>query len=346
VDVRVHLPSLATLAEVRARSEQIHCELWGQAEAVARQNPDSTTTALFISSLNDTINLHTRRMIALTAARLPETILLGIYLVAFLAMALLGFQYSFHGERNEIAGRAGRSVLDTQVAHRRPQPPRPGAAQGESAGDDRPATATAKVNRRRCLRMKDDGFKTIAFGAGIAGGAALSGMCSPFGRGTCAGAQRMLRSSAMAGDELVGNPIHVTTRAVTIRAKPAEVWPWLVQMGYERGGMYSYDWVDRVMEILDRESTWQVMPECQQLEAGCVILMGSGPSWPVAELEPNRSMALHIQETGAHVSWSYLLEELEGERTRLVLPVRAWLAIKPQIIPLLVVMDPGEFLMV
>jgi len=103
VDIRIHLPNLARLAEVRSRSEQIHGELWSRAEAVALQNPDSTTAALFISSLNDTIDLHTKRLIALTAGRLPETILIGIFLVAFLAMALLGFQNSFHGKRSEIA---------------------------------------------------------------------------------------------------------------------------------------------------------------------------------------------------------------------------------------------------
>jgi hypothetical protein len=103
VDVRVHLPSLVTLAEVRARSEQIHGELWARAEVLARQNQGSTVAALFISSLNDTIDLHTKRVIALTAGRLPETILIGIFLVALLAMALLGFQSSFHGKRSAIA---------------------------------------------------------------------------------------------------------------------------------------------------------------------------------------------------------------------------------------------------
>jgi len=103
----------------------------------------------------------------------------------------------------------------------------------------------------------------------------------------------------MAGDDLVEHPIHVTTRAVTIRAERADVWPWLVQMGYGRGGMYSYDFVDRVMGILDRESTWQIMPEHQHLEVGSIIPMGSGPSWPVAALEPCRVMVLHIQEPGS-----------------------------------------------
>jgi hypothetical protein len=41
-------------------------------------------------------------------------------------------------------------------------------------------------------------------------------------------------------------------------------------------------------------------------------------------------MVLHIQEPCVHVTWSYLLEDLDGERTRLVLLVRTWLEIKPQ----------------
>jgi hypothetical protein len=195
--------------------------------------------------------------------------------------------------------------------------------------------------------MKDNRYKAIAFGAGIVGGAALSVyLFSLRPRQLRWGATDAEVKRAMAGDELVTNPIHVTTRAVTIRAERADVWPWLVQMGYGRGGMYSYDFVDRVMGILDRESSWQIMPEYQQLEAGDVIPMGSGPSWPVAVVEPCRSMVLHIQEPGVHVTWSYLLEEFGWRRSRLVLRVRTWLEITPQIVPLLAVMDPGEFLMV
>jgi hypothetical protein len=195
--------------------------------------------------------------------------------------------------------------------------------------------------------MESDKSRSIAFAVGIAGGVALSVyLLGIRPRHMRWGATDDEVTRSMAGDDLVKNPIHVTTRAVTIQAKPADVWPWLVQMGFGRGGMYSYDLVDRVMGILDRESTWQIMPEYQQLEAGDVIPMGSGPSWPVSALEPNRSMVLNIEEPGVHVTWSYLLEELDGQRTRLVLRVRTWLEITPQIVPLLVVMDPGEFLMV
>jgi len=43
------------------------------------------------------------------------------------------------------------------------------------------------------------------------------------------------------GDDLVLNPTKTQTRAITINASPDEIWPWLVQIGYQRGGWYSYD---------------------------------------------------------------------------------------------------------
>ena len=48
----------------------------------------------------------------------------------------------------------------------------------------------------------------------------------------------------MPGDDLIANPGIRLTRAITIEAPPAAVWPWLVQMGYRRAGWYSYDFFD------------------------------------------------------------------------------------------------------
>ena len=45
----------------------------------------------------------------------------------------------------------------------------------------------------------------------------------------------------MPGDDLVSSPTFCATRAITIHARPEDVWPWLVQMGYNRAGSYSYD---------------------------------------------------------------------------------------------------------
>ena len=44
------------------------------------------------------------------------------------------------------------------------------------------------------------------------------------------------------GDDLVSEPRFRTTRAVTVNAAPEKIWPWLLQLGVDRGGMYSYDW--------------------------------------------------------------------------------------------------------
>lgn len=44
------------------------------------------------------------------------------------------------------------------------------------------------------------------------------------------------------------------TGAVTVHAPLEDIWPWLVQMGHQRRGSYSYDWLDRLFGFLDRSS--------------------------------------------------------------------------------------------
>jgi hypothetical protein len=48
-------------------------------------------------------------------------------------------------------------------------------------------------------------------------------------------------AAALPGDELIGKAAGQVTRAITIDAPPEAVWAWLVQLGAERGGFYSYD---------------------------------------------------------------------------------------------------------
>jgi hypothetical protein len=151
--------------------------------------------------------------------------------------------------------------------------------------------------------------------------------------------------SAMPGDELVERPRDVTTRAVTIHARPEDVWPWLAQMGYQRGGLYSYDSVDLVMGILDEPSSDAILPEFQTLEVGDEIPMGSGPGWPVAAVEPNRSLVLDIRPEGLNISWSFLLRELDDDRTRLILRIRIRAGGLMQVASFLPVFDFGSFIM-
>jgi hypothetical protein len=144
---------------------------------------------------------------------------------------------------------------------------------------------------------------------------------------------------AMPGDEIIKNPIHVATRAVTIKAKAEEIWPWLVQMGYKRGGMYSYDWIDRLIGVLDTPSAERIIPEFQHLEVGDVIPMGKPPSWPVAAIEPGRSLLVDIRWPRMHYTWVWGLYGLDDSQTRLVLRIRSHLTGKPWI----VVFHAGDF---
>ena len=83
----------------------------------------------------------------------------------------------------------------------------------------------------------------------------------------------------MAGDGLVVNPTYSATMAVIVNAPPEYVWPWLVQIGYQRGGLYSYDWLDRLFGYLDRPSATSILREFQHLAVGDHIPLGRGPSW-------------------------------------------------------------------
>lgn len=150
----------------------------------------------------------------------------------------------------------------------------------------------------------------------------------------------------MPGDDLVSNPNHLTTRAVTIKAPPERIWPWLVQMGFRRGGLYSYDWLDRLAGVLDAPSANEISPEFQRLAPGDTIPMGYGPGWPVSSLEPGRSLVLDIHDKGVHVSWCLGLRPLNAGATRLVLRVRSRIETKPLLSPLLGFLDLAEFPMV
>ena len=69
------------------------------------------------------------------------------------------------------------------------------------------------------------------------------------------------------GDGLVPVPRFASTRAITIAASPSAVWPWLVQLGQGRGGLYSYESLERLIG-LGMMSADDVLPELQDLAPG------------------------------------------------------------------------------
>jgi hypothetical protein len=151
---------------------------------------------------------------------------------------------------------------------------------------------------------------------------------------------------AMPGDNLVQDPLEVTTRAITINAWHNHVWPWLAQMGKGRGGLYSYDWLDQVFGVLDRPSADTLISRFREIEEGDTIPVGGSAGWPVAIAKPNEHLVLDVHQSGAHVTWAFALDPISPTQTRLIVRVRARLP-KTWALPLQAcILDPAEFLMV
>ena len=135
------------------------------------------------------------------------------------------------------------------------------------------------------------------------------------------------------------------TRAIAIDAPPAAVWPWLVQMGYGRGGLYTYDWLDERLGVLDRPSADSVLPQFQSLTVGDTIPIGNDPGWSVAALERERTLVFDIRRPRLHITWSFLLTPTAEGGTRLVLRYRGLAHHHLAELPFYAFLDVGEFIM-
>jgi hypothetical protein len=150
---------------------------------------------------------------------------------------------------------------------------------------------------------------------------------------------------AMPGDRFVTLPSYETTLGVTINTTPEAIWPWLLQMGYGRGGLYSYDWLDRLFGYLDAPSADRILPQWQHLAVGDEIPIGGGDGFPVKAIEPRRSLVLGGHREDVEWSWELALLPLNMERTRLISRNRVW--IPPRLLSrfMMLFIEPAAFVM-
>lgn len=102
VDQRLEAVDVTKTAQAIARSEAIHTELWTRAETLAKEG-SSPTLALYIASLNEVIDLHTDRINVALVSRLPWAIVLGLFLMAILALGQVGLHAGYADRRNPVA---------------------------------------------------------------------------------------------------------------------------------------------------------------------------------------------------------------------------------------------------
>lgn len=99
-DERLKLPDDTLRAGALARSNELLAELWSRTEAQVAAGPDTPSTALFVTTVNETIDIGAKRQIAITTWRVPWTMWLTTFFIAIGAMSLLGFSGGLQETRN------------------------------------------------------------------------------------------------------------------------------------------------------------------------------------------------------------------------------------------------------
>lgn len=148
------------------------------------------------------------------------------------------------------------------------------------------------------------------------------------------GATQAEAQRPLPGDDLIAHPKIEATQAITIHAPTAEVWPWLVQWGYQRAGFYSYDFIDRALGSADVTSSDRILPEHQQLNVGDRVLVAPDNGFVVKSIDPGKHIVLEARydtTTGKAVengqplpeaflvtSWTWYLEPVGPQSTRMI----------------------------
>jgi hypothetical protein len=151
-------------------------------------------------------------------------------------------------------------------------------------------------------------------------------------------------SAKLPGDELLPEADVVSTRAVSIDASPGAIWPWLVQMGSDRGGVYTYDWIENLFG-LNMHSADEILPQYQDLKVGDEMPLG--PGRPVMRVEVcDFQQTLAVRFADGNWVWIFALVAGDG-RTRLISRNRIATPGASAVARLfgLLVMEPGSLVM-
>lgn len=152
------------------------------------------------------------------------------------------------------------------------------------------------------------------------------------------------------GEELVAGRYRVD-HGVTIHAPADSVWPWLVQIGQDRGGFYSYSWLERLIGDPVHNAN-RIVPEWQTLHVGDLVrsvpanylggVFGKDLGWRVKGIVPGRTLVLD--------GWgAFVIVPLDDTTSRLIARTRGEGVPSLSAIPLapfgFLVFEPAHFIM-
>lgn len=124
------------------------------------------------------------------------------------------------------------------------------------------------------------------------------------------------------GDVFLTNPARTANRGITINAPVQKIYPWILQIGADKSGMYSYAWLENLMGCkMAQDET--IRPEWQNLATGDLMKMCAGdfapPPYIVAEVLPNQAVTFgHKTDESWEETWQFVLLPQTDGTTRLI----------------------------
>lgn len=120
------------------------------------------------------------------------------------------------------------------------------------------------------------------------------------------------------GDNIISFSQIKTTRAITINTSPEKVYPWLVQMGKNKGGFYSYDWLENIFG-LKIHSTESINEKWQEPRLGDILVLAPMGGPRLIDIKKNQYLVFGGNNKGFKNTWSFNLLSKEKNKTRLII---------------------------
>ncbi len=184
-------------------------------------------------------------------------------------------------------------------------------------------------------RLRRDGWRDVT--AGTVGAARMAaGLATPFRRAARQhwGVDPTVAARYYPGDDLVPEPTWSWTHGIEVNASAGDTWPWLAQIGADRGGFYSYQWLENLAGC-DVRNAEIVHPEWAVREGGELRLHPKMPPLRVVSVTPGRSIVAFISPPAGQgrrfpgrrrgggmpeirASWLFFAEPLDAHRCRVI----------------------------